>query len=135
MGLSIVWTLWWLPRCILPPPTLCPWEGETLTSCSRCSGPVKLAPGRQVTRWGLILSVEDSVSFPLPYVHTFLREAGVQGLADSQEKGGADVGDVGTPSPLLPGAPFPEEEGIGNLGPPLGHRGKTPPPSTPPQIG
>lgn len=57
LGLLIVRTLWWLPPCVLPPPTSSPWEGESLTPCSRCSGPVKLAPCRQVTRWGLILSV------------------------------------------------------------------------------
>lgn len=59
-------------------------------------------------------------------VSTFLREGGVQRLGESQ-KGGADIGDVGTPSPLLPGAPFPEEEGIGNLGPPQPQRADTSP--------
>lgn len=56
----------------------------------------------------------------------------MQGLVDSQEKGGADVGDVETPGPLLLGAPFPEE-GIGNVGPPRPQRKDTSP-STPPQI-
>lgn len=53
----------------------------------------------------------------------------MQGLVDSQ-KGGADTGDVETPTPLLLGAPFPGEA-VGNIGLPLPQRKHTPYPPLP----